>query len=129
MNRRVVQNTISINGDNDSVEDEDVEPEMEIITITAWYTTQIPVNNGPRNYHGLPGLILEVNDGSETLICSKIVINPDKKVSITEPKKGKEITQEKYDIIIEKKMKEMQERFRSNDRNRDGNEVRIRIGG
>ena len=31
----------------DSEEDEDKEPEMKEITITAWYTTQIPVNNGP----------------------------------------------------------------------------------
>ena len=49
---------------------------MKEITISAWYTPQIPVSAGPGNYHGLPGLILEVNDGSETVICSKIVINP-----------------------------------------------------
>jgi GLPGLI family protein len=30
------------------------------VVTTAWYTPQIPVSNGPRNYHGLPGLIMEV---------------------------------------------------------------------
>lgn len=103
---------ISINGDKDL--DTDTEPEMEEITITAWYTPQIPVNNGPGNYHGLPGLILEVNDGSETLICSKIVLNPKNKVSISEPTKGKKITQEKFDAIMKKKMKEMQDRYQHN---------------
>lgn len=127
--QEVVQSMISVNGDKDLDEEEDKKPEMETITITAWYTPQIPVNNGPRNYHGLPGLILEVNDGSETIICSKIVLNPKNKVAISEPTKGKEISQEKYDIIMEKKMKEMQERYRSNDRDKHGNSVEIRIGG
>ena len=102
-------------------------PKMEEYVTTAWYTTQIPVNNGPRSYYGLPGLILEVNDGSETLICSKIVINPKKKVEIVEPKKGKEVTQEEYDAIMEKKIKEMNDQY-SRER-RDGNSVQISIGG
>lgn len=105
----VAQAGISINGDTDL--DTDTEPEMEEITITAWYTPQIPISNGPANYHGLPGLILEVNDGRETLICSKIVLNPKDKISITEPTKGKKITQEKFDAIMEKKMQEMQDRY------------------
>ena len=36
--------------------------------ITAWYTPEIPVNQGPRNYWGLPGLILEVNDGKTVIL-------------------------------------------------------------
>ncbi len=111
----------------DSEEDEDKEPEMEEITITAWYTTQIPVNNGPGNYYGLPGLILEVNDGMETVICSKIVLNPKNKVAISEPKKGKEVTQEKYDAIMEKKMKEMEEQYHRP--GKDGHRMEFRVGG
>jgi len=78
---------------------------------TAWYTMQIPVNNGPENYHGLPGLILEINDGELTLVCNKLVINPTEKTKITEPKKGKVVTQEKFKAIMEKKSKEMMEQF------------------
>ncbi|RLD29117.1 MAG: GLPGLI family protein, partial [Bacteroidetes bacterium] len=100
---------------------------MEEITITAWYTPQIPVNNGPGNYHGLPGLILEVNNGRQTLICSKIVLNPKNKISITEPTKGKKITQEKFDAIMEKKMKEMEDRYEHN--RGDGNSIEIKIKG
>ena len=76
-------------------------------TITAWYTPQIPVSNGPENYHGLPGLILQVSDGRETLVCSKIVLNPKKKVRINEPKKGKSVSQKEFSKIVNKKSKEM----------------------
>jgi len=126
MKREVVVEAaaISINGDKDL--DEEQEPKIEEITITAWYTPQIPVNNGPGNYYGLPGLILEVNDGSETLICSKIVLNPKNKVSIEKPTKGKKITQEKFDEIIEKKMKEERERYEHNRNDGDNIEIRIR---
>lgn len=122
----VMESRMSINGDKDL--SEEVEPKMEEITITAWYTTQIPVNNGPGSYHGLPGLILEVNYGTETIICSKIVLNPKDKVSITEPRKGRQISQEKYDAVMEKKIKEMRERYRRPE-DGDGESIEIRIGG
>lgn len=118
---------ISVNGNKDL--DEKKEPEMETITITAWYTPQIPINNGPGNYYGLPGLILEVNDGSETVICSKIVLNPKNEVEITEPKKGKKVTKEEFDKIMEKKMEEMKERYSPRRGKGDGQEIEIRIGG
>jgi GLPGLI family protein len=120
----VVQTGISINGDKDL--DTDAEPEMEEITITAWYTPQIPVNNGPASYHGLPGLILEIHNGNETLICSKIVLNLKDKIEIEEPTTGKKVTQEKFDAIMEKKMKEMENRYQREDRNGDGIKIEIR---
>jgi GLPGLI family protein len=43
--------------------------ELPKVTITAWYTPEIPVSQGPEGYWGLPGLILEVNDG-KTTICA-----------------------------------------------------------
>jgi len=125
----VMQSGISINGDKDLEEDSDAEPEMREVTVTAWYAPSIPINNGPQNYHGLPGLILEVNDGTTTMICSKIVLNPDKKIKIEEPTKGKELDQEEYDEIMDKKIKEMQERTRSSWSSDGGQNVEIRIGG
>jgi GLPGLI family protein len=100
----------------------------EKVTVTAWYAPEIPVNAGPGMYWGLPGLILEVNDGTQTIVCSKIVLNPKNRVSIKEPTKGKKVNAEKFEEIMRKKTKEMTERYRGNGRG-DGNEIRIEIGG
>ncbi|WP_040281243.1 GLPGLI family protein [Psychroserpens damuponensis] len=124
----IIENSISFNEDEDLSEDENAKPKMKTITITAWYTPQISVSAGPANYHGLPGLILETNDGSQTIICSKIVINPKKSNEIIEPSKGKKVTQKEFKAIMEKKLNEMQERFRPSDRD-DGESIEIRIGG
>ena len=51
-----------------------------------------------------------------------------KKVKIVEPSKGKELSQEEYNKIMEKKEKEMRERYQHN-RKGDGHSVQIRIGG
>ena len=109
--------------------EEDKEPEMIERVVTAWYTPQIPVNNGPAMYQGLPGLILEVHDGKLNIICSKIVLNPGNKVDIKEPTKGKEVNQEKYDEIMEEKRKEMLERYAPRKGRRNGNTYSISIGG
>lgn len=77
------------------------------INITAWYTTDIPVSQGPEGYWGLPGLILEVNDGKTTILCSKIVLNPKDKVEINAPNKGKVVTQKEYDETVTNKMQEL----------------------
>ncbi|WP_203257588.1 GLPGLI family protein [Hyunsoonleella ulvae] len=99
-------------------------------TTTVWYTPQIPVSNGPLNYFGLPGLILEVNDGKLTLVCTKIVINPEKSVEITEPKKGKLVTQKEFNSIQEAKREERLEQFRSTNRGgKDGKRVMISVSG
>jgi GLPGLI family protein len=112
----------------DDENEEEKEPEMTERTITAWYTPQIPVSNGPAKYQGLPGLILEIHDGKLTVICSKIVINPKDKIEIEEPTKGKEVTQKEYDDIMDKKTKEMMERYAPSRGSKDG-AIHISIGG
>ena len=94
------------------------------IRITAWYTPDIPVSQGPDKYWGLPGLILEVNDGDTTILCSKMVLNPKEKAVIKEPSKGKEVTQKEYDETLRKKSEENMEM----NTNQKGRTV-IRIGG
>ena len=77
--------------------------------VTAWYTPQIPVSQGPADYWGLPGLILEVNADRTTILCSKIVLNPEEKEAIEAPEKGKKVTRKEYQEIIQKKMQEMRD--------------------
>ncbi len=79
-------------------------------TITAWYTPQIPVSNGPGEYHGLPGLILEVKERNTVLLCTKIEINPEKGFDIKKPRSGKKINQEDFEELRDKKMKERMEK-------------------
>ncbi len=81
------------------------------MVITAWYTPQIPVSQGPDEYWGLPGLILEVSAGQTVILCNKIVINPQDGLDIEMPKKGDEVTREEYEQILAEKTKEMSERF------------------
>jgi len=101
--------------------------EPKDVVITAWYTMEIPISQGPAHYWGLPGMILEIQDDRTVLLCSKIVINPEESEGVEEPSKGKKVNQATYDEIMEKKMKEMQERFRSN--SRSGGGFQVRIGG
>jgi len=80
--------------------------------VTAWFTMDIPISNGPGIYQGLPGLILELNEGKITILCNKIEMNPEE-FEIEKPKKGKEISSKDFDDLQEKKSKEMQERFKN----------------
>jgi len=79
-------------------------------TITAWYTPDVPVSNGPGEYHGLPGLIVEVQQNETTILLKEIVLNPEGKLALKKPKEGKKISQKEFDKIQKKKMKEMNER-------------------
>ena len=84
-------------------------PEIDMTQVVAWYTPQIPVSHGPAEYWGLPGLILEVNAGNTTMLCSKIVINPDEQLQIEAPDKGKVVSKAEYQTTVMGKMKEMME--------------------
>ena len=101
-----------------------------LVTTTAWYTLDVPVQHGPGEYWGLPGLIMEISDDNQTILCSKIVLNPEKADEIVAPKKGKVVSRDEFREIQDKKMKEMQEQFESSGRRgEEGNRMMIRIGG
>lgn len=64
-------------------------------TITeAWYAPSIPTMAGPSVYYGLPGLIVELK--SKVYHYTAIQIKENVKGEITEPTKGKQISQEEF---------------------------------
>lgn len=90
---------------------DEIEMPKEVL-VTAWYTPQIPVSNGPGEYWGLPGLILEVNSERTTILCTEVILNPKEKTTIKEPSKGENVTRKEYNVIVKKKMEEMREMWR-----------------
>ena len=99
----------------DSTKTTSVSDEIEVpktVEVTAWYTPQIPVNQGPGEYWGLPGLILEVNADRTTILCNRITLNPQQKIEIQAPEKGKVISRSDYNATVKKKMEEMREMYR-----------------
>ncbi len=77
----------------------------------VWFTPQIPISNGPSDYGGLPGMILQVdvNNGERVITATAVsdeAVDPD---LLQEPKKGKEVTQEEFRQIMHEKMQEMRQ--------------------
>lgn len=100
-------------------EDDFMKTKKEEQIVTAWYTPQIPVKNGPSAYDGLPGLILELKDGETKFICTKIVLNPIEPIEIKKPSKGKKVGSDEYERIMKDKMKEMRESFKNKKESRN----------
>ena len=83
---------------------------MEGNVIKAWFTPQIPISVGPDRYTGLPGLILAVEKNGETiLLATSIDLAEPQEENLSKPKDGSKITQEKFDILLEEKVKEFEE--------------------
>lgn len=108
--RRGNRNGENAEAKNDSVKKitEEIEVPKEI-EVVAWYSPEIPVSQGPGEYWGLPGLILEVQSGRTTLLCNKIVMNTKEKEVLTKPTKGKELSQQEFNAIAKQKMQEMRD--------------------
>lgn len=88
------------------------------IEVIAWYTPEIPINQGPGAYWGLPGLILEIQEGNTSLLCNKIILNIKEVDRIKAPSNGKKVTQKEFDEIAKKKINQMIQQFST--QRRDG---------
>jgi GLPGLI family protein len=93
----------------ETTKDETENNSIAMTEVEAWYTPQVPVGHGPSEYWGLPGLILEVSAGNTTMLCSKLIINPESKIKIEAPEKGKVVTKGEYQEIIIGKMQEFRD--------------------
>lgn len=77
--------------------------------VVAWYTPEINLPFGPKNYSGLPGLILELQEKDRVFYADKISLGKldEKQRNLIAPSKGKKpITQAEFDAIGAKIAKE-----------------------
>jgi len=90
--------------------------ESEDKHVVAWFTTEIPASVGPNNYGQLPGAILMINenDGDLEIKATSIELRNIQEGEIKIPRKGKKVSSEEFEIIVEEQMKEMQEMYQSN---------------
>lgn len=105
---------------------EEEEPEEVDVTVSVWFTPDIPIPAGPERYFGLPGLVLMVQDGNKVLACTEVQMNVAEKVSLDPPKKGQKVTGKEFAEIREEKTKEMRDRFQNNSNRRGQNQIFIR---
>ncbi|WP_159021806.1 GLPGLI family protein [Formosa sp. L2A11] len=59
--------------------------------ITAWYTEEIPISDGPKIYNGLPGLILQVDNKITLIKFEKLKFFKDTNTEIEAPKNESEL--------------------------------------
>ena len=72
----------------------------------VWYTNEIPFSFGPKDYSGLPGLVLKVEKGHNTFLATKVEINP-KNLLIIKP-------EAKLKTTLKEKLKAFQKIMNSN---------------
>ncbi len=91
------------------------EMQVEGGTITAWFTSEIPVSAGPDGYHGLPGMILGVEkEGTMLVLASKVELNPPS--TLNQPSGGQKMSREAFEKTVKEKVKEWKDNPRTSDR-------------
>jgi len=81
-------------------------------TVEAWYTASIPLPYGPKTYHGLPGLILEIKEKNHILYLDKIKFISDE-IKIIAPEKKDIISEKQANSIIKIANKKAEEYFKN----------------
>lgn len=76
----------------------------KVKNIIAWFTTEISAPFGPKQYNGLPGLILHLEEGELLYYCTSIELG---NYPFSIPKKGIKMTQEEFDGYVNKKAQEL----------------------
>lgn len=72
-----------------------------LFEIVAWYAPEINISDGPRDFQGLPGLILEVKSNSKIYLTAiKIKINSESELDLQSPEEEMfPVTYRQYNMI------------------------------
>ena len=89
---KVKKATAKINGEN----------------IVAWYAPEVAIQDGPKDYYGLPGLIIELIGEKKTYQAVKVITNK-AGLTINKPSKGEKVNKEKYNKILNEKINELRQ--------------------
>lgn len=76
--------------------------------IVAWYAIDIPIADGPKEYYGLPGLIIELITEKKTYHAVQIVTQT-AIVDFIKPSKGEKVNKKKYNQILNQKLNELKQ--------------------
>lgn len=81
--------------------------------VVAWFTPMIPVQAGPGDYTGLPGVILHmnINDGEREITATDIQLGEVDASTLIAPTEGEEVSQEEWTKIRDEKMEEMKKEY------------------
>ena len=76
----------------------------ELLEVIAWYAPNIPLSLGPRNFSGLPGLILEMSIADNVIVyyATEILLNFKDMMPIELPKNAQLIQRNEYDLLVRK---------------------------
>lgn len=74
--------------------------------IIAWFAPELPFQFGPKNYGGLPGLILAIIERGHYFYAKKIILSNEEEI-IMVPSKGKKVSKEEFNEIGKKIMMQM----------------------
>lgn len=73
----------------------------EEVNVTAWFTTSVPYNFGPKRFSGLPGLILELHEGKLSFYAQKINLHKPL-LKVVRPIKGKKVTLKEFNAMAKR---------------------------
>jgi GLPGLI family protein len=79
--------------------------------IEAWYAPSIPLKDGPEDYYGLPGLIVELTDGNTTYNALSVKEISD--LSIVKPSEGKKVTRDEYQKLLEERVDALKQQYKN----------------
>ncbi|MBQ0786335.1 MAG: GLPGLI family protein [Oceanihabitans sp.] len=70
------------------------------VVITAWFCPKLSYSSGPIGNYGLPGVILQLNNGNKIVYYAKKIEITENNLAIEIPSKGDKVSEKKINEIV-----------------------------